>query len=181
MSGGIVHDQPAGDFSTWSIERLEAHAATLPHGDGTLETIRVLAQSRAYQLDEDRHARLRWAKLSLHANERGHNDSPADRARMLSNNFMLRTWIIGHLGPDSTDTDWNPEALADETLAALTMEPGQAVTIAASWRELPIEQIRELRHHKTLTLHLGHLIGYLPPGPVTDQLMAWNEARGHLP
>ncbi|MGB6581705.1 MAG: hypothetical protein WBF34_27705 [Streptosporangiaceae bacterium] len=32
MSGDTVNDQPNGEFSTWSIERLEAHAATLARG-----------------------------------------------------------------------------------------------------------------------------------------------------
>jgi hypothetical protein len=183
LNGGTVHDQPDDDIGTWSIERLEAHAVALARGDMTLETIRVLAQSHAYQPDpdEDRRARLRWAKLSLHANERGHSERPPDRARMLSNNFMFRTWVIVHLGPDSTDTDWSPEALAADTLAALTLEPGQAAAIAASWRKLPFGQIRELRDHKNLTLHLGNLIGYLAPGSAKDQLTAWIGAREDLP
>lgn len=32
LSGATVNDQPNGEFSTWSIERLEAHAATLARG-----------------------------------------------------------------------------------------------------------------------------------------------------
>jgi hypothetical protein len=32
LSGDTVNDQPNGEFSTWSIERLEAHAATLARG-----------------------------------------------------------------------------------------------------------------------------------------------------
>ena len=183
MSSGTLQDQPADDFSTWSIERLEALAATLARGDMTLETIRVLAQSHAYHpdRDEDRHARLRWAKLSLHATERAHGGRPRCRAGMLSNNFMFRTWVIGHIGPDNTDPDWNPEALAADTLAALTLEPAQAATIAASWRALPTGRIRELRDHRNLTLHLGNLIGFLPPGSAKDQLTAWTVAREHLP
>jgi hypothetical protein len=181
LSDGNIHGQPSDDLSTWDIGRLEAHSATLTRGDRTLETVRVLAQSHAYSPEENLPARLRWAKLSLYANERVHGDNPPDQARMLSHNFMLRTWVIMHLGPDSTDTDWNPEALATDTLAALTLEPGQASAIAASWCKPPIEQIRKLHRHRVLTLHLGHLIGYLPPGPARDQLTAWHEVREHLP
>ncbi|MFC0532050.1 hypothetical protein [Phytohabitans kaempferiae] len=43
---------------------------------------------------------------------------------MLAHNFALRTWIIEHLGPD-TDPDWDPESLAADTLAALTLDPTQ--------------------------------------------------------
>jgi hypothetical protein len=115
--------------------------------------------------------------------------TPTNGCTATTHRTKLRTWVIRHLSPDSTDTDWNPEALAADTLAALTLEPGQASAIAASWRKLPIEQIRELpigqirelHRHKVLTLHLGHLIGYLPPGLARDQLTAWHEVREHLP
>jgi hypothetical protein len=32
LSGDTVNDQPSGEFSAWSIERLEARAATLARG-----------------------------------------------------------------------------------------------------------------------------------------------------
>jgi hypothetical protein len=99
----------------------------------------------------------------------------------LQNNFMLRTWIIEHLGADEGDADWDPHALAADTLAALTLEPGQARAAAASWPTLPIEQIAELRRHKNMTTHLDRLIGYLRAGPVKEQLVIWREVREHLP
>lgn len=181
MSGDIVHDQATDDLSTWGIERLEAHAAVLGHGQWALEAIRELAQSRVYQAGEERHARLRWAKLSLAANRRFHDEFPWHRARMLDQDFMLRTWVIEHLGPDEADADWDPEALAADTLAALSLDPEQAASRSASWRTLPAEQIGELRRHKNLTRHLGRLIGFLHPGPVKDQLTGWQEIRGRLP
>jgi hypothetical protein len=181
LSGGTVNNQPNGEFSTWSIERLEAHAATLARGSKGLETVRVLAQSRVYHSDGDPHARLRWAKLSLTANQRVHGNSSWDRTRMLSQDFTLRTWIIEYLGPDDADADWNPEALAADSLAALTLDPGQAAAISKSWHALPVEQIAELRRHKILTAHLDTLIGYLQPGPATAQLSAWSQVRGRLP
>ena len=179
MSG--FHEQSSGDFTAWSIGQLEAHAATLAPGQMALETIRALAQSHAYQPSADQHMRRRWAKLSLYANARFHGEGPWDRARMFSHNFMLRTWVIEHLGPDNGDADWDPHAVAADTLAALTLEPSQARAIAASWPTLPIEQIGELRRHKNLTAHLDWLIGYLRAGPAKDQLIAWREAREHMP
>lgn len=181
MSGDTVNDQPNGEFGTWSIERLEAHAATLARGSKGLETVRVLAQSHACQPDEDPHARLRWAKLSLAANRRAHGDSSWDQARMLSQAFMLRTWVIEHLGPDDGDTDWNPETLAADTLAALALDPSQAAAVSKSWDVLPVEQIAELRRHKLLTTHLDRLVCYLQPGPARGQLSAWSQVRGRLP
>lgn len=170
--------EPTRDLSTRPLEDLEAYAAT-QHGH-ELEQIRVVAQANAYRPDQPRQVRLRWAKLSLNANTRLHGEEPWDRARMLGHNFMLRTWVIEHLGSD-TDPDWNPEILAADTLAALTLDPTHARTISAGWRDLPIEQIGELRGHKNLTAHLDRLVDTLQPGPTKDRLVAWAEARKLLP
>jgi hypothetical protein len=99
---------------------------------------------------------------------------------MLSQNFMLRVWVIEHLGPD-VDADWNPESLAADTLAALTLEPGQACALSASWRTMPIEEIGELRRYRNLTAHIGRLISYVRAGPTKDQLLAWHAIRERLP
>lgn len=180
MSGEAGHPEPVMNISAWIVERLEAYAAA-QHGQ-ELERIRVVAQGHAYRSQEPRHVRLRWARLSLDANTRLHGNSrdPWDRARMAHQNFKLRTWIIKHLGPD-TDPDWDPGALAADTLAALTLDPGQAGTTAANWPDLPPEQIGELRQHTNLTSHLADLVGYLQPGPARDQVAGWIEVREHLP
>jgi hypothetical protein len=99
---------------------------------------------------------------------------------MAHQNFKLRTWIITHLGPD-TDPDWDPGTLAADTLAVLTLDPGQAAMTAADWRDLPKEQTDELRRHKNLTSHLATLASYLQPGPTRDQIAGWIEIREHLP
>lgn len=171
-------NRPVPDLSTWTFERLEAFSA-VQSGQG-LEAVRVIAQSNAYRSDRPRHTRLRWAKLSLDANERRHGDDPRDRARRSHQNFALRTWIIERLGPDP-DPDWDPEVLAADTLAALTLDCGQAAALAADWRGLPFERIADLRRHKNLTAHLSGLIGFLLPGPTRDRLSAWIEVRGSLP
>ncbi|MFE1853276.1 hypothetical protein [Streptomyces sp. NPDC059489] len=101
--------------------------------------------------------------------------------RALQQDFMLRTWVIHHLGPESENSDWSPEALGTDTLAALAMSPSQAATLAGNWRERPTEQIRELRQHKNLTAHLEWLIGHLQPGPTRDRLFPWLETRRMLP
>ena len=94
--------------------------------------------------------------------------------------FALRTWVIEHLGPDA-DPDWNPEALADDTLAALSLDPHQAESTAAHWRDLPREQIGALRRHKNLTAHVDRLIPNLQPGPAKDRLTTWASTRHQLP
>jgi hypothetical protein len=169
---------PIRDLDNWTIERLEAFAAA-QNGE-ELEQVRVIAQSHAYRSDEPRLVRLRWAKLSLHANQRMHGDSPWEQNRMTSQAFMLRTWVIEHLGPDA-DPDWNPEILAADTLAALTVDPDDAGTMSANWRDLPIEQIGELRRQKNLTAHLDRLVDLLQPGATKDRLVVWSEVRKLLP
>lgn len=98
---------------------------------------------------------------------------------MASHNFALRTWIIEHIGPDM-DPDWDPEAVAADTLAVLTLEPSQASTAAADRQHLSIEQIGELRRHKNLTAHLAMLVGHLRPGPARDQVVRWIEVSKHM-
>ncbi|MFJ3842269.1 hypothetical protein ACIPY6_43260 [Streptomyces sp. NPDC090054] len=89
--------------------------------------------------------------------------------------------MIDRLGPDDTDPDWSPDALAADTLDALTITPAQGAALAHGWRDLDIEQIRRLRWHKNLTAHLETLLGYLAPGRTRDQLLAWTSTRRLLP
>ncbi|GAA2259068.1 hypothetical protein GCM10010430_48890 [Kitasatospora cystarginea] len=172
-------DQSLHAHSFWKIEGIEAFIADLRPGQ-QLEQIREVAQSHAYRSDEPRHVRLRWAKASLTANKRLHDGRPWQRARMLSQDFGLRTWVIEHLGPD-TDPDWNPDVLAKDTLGALSLDPRRAEAESATWRDLPIEQIGELRRHKNLTAHVARLVPSLQPGPIKDQLTAWASVHECLP
>ncbi|CAG6391942.1 hypothetical protein SCOCK_140140 [Actinacidiphila cocklensis] len=48
-------------------------------------------------------------------------------------------------------------------------------------RELPIEQIRELRWCGNLTAHLHNLVGYLEPGPVRERIVTWAATRQRRP
>ncbi|MFD9223665.1 hypothetical protein ACFWDI_27530 [Streptomyces sp. NPDC060064] len=178
MSTDADYNGSIRDLSTWTIEHLEAFAAG-QRVQG-LERVRIIAQSRAYRAHQPRLVRLRWARLYLRANERLPGDGPWDQARRARQEFALRTWIIEHLGPD-TEPAWDPEALVADTLAALTLDPGQVRTISAGWRDLPIEQIGELRRHKNLTAHLDRLVDFLPPGPTKERLFAWIAVREHLP
>lgn len=178
MSNDADRDQPFPALSTWTVDHLEAFAVTQQGLD--LERVRVVAQSHAYRSDEPRHVRLRWAKLSLNANERLPGDDPWSRVRKIRQNFALRTWIIDHLGPD-TDADWDPASLAADTLAVLALDPGQVTALSASWRDLPIERIGELRRYRSMTAHLDRLVDLLPPGPAKDRLIAWTEVHTHLP
>ncbi|MFG2661650.1 hypothetical protein [Streptomyces sp. NPDC048425] len=173
-----AHDQPIRDLSTWTIDPLEAFA--IAQQGQELELIRVVAQSHAYRSGEPHSVRLRWAKLSLKANERLPGGSSWNDARKSCQNFALRIWIIEHLGT-GTDRDWDPEALAADTLAALALTPGQAGALSANWHDLPAERIGELRRHKNLTAHLDRLAAFVPAGPTKDQLHSWTEVRKHLP
>jgi hypothetical protein len=170
---------PIRNLDSWAIERLEAFAAT-QRGE-ELEQVRVIAESHAvHRSDEPTHLRRRWAKLSLRANQRLPGDGPWHHVRTTTHAFALRTWVIEHLGPDM-DPDWDPEVLAADTLAALTIDPGDARTMSTGWRDLPIEQIGELRRQKNLTAHLDRLVHLLLPGPNKDRLATWLEVRELLP
>jgi len=159
------------DFGTWSIEDLTAYAEQRP-GPG-LSTIRVLAVGRAYRTDDSPDNRRRWARLSLLANAR----LPGDRS---SDEFILRAWVIENLGPTS-DPLWDPPSLAADILASLTLDPAEAGAMAAHWRDLPIDRIRELRRHKSRIGPAATLPAVLPPGPVRDRLQIWLDLRPLLP
>lgn len=178
MTNDEDRDQPIRDLGAWTVERLEALASTQQGQE--LERVGVVAQSNAYRSDEPRHVRLRWAKLSLDANARMPGDTPWSRDRKTRQNFALRTWIIDHLGP-GTDADWDPEALAADTLAALVLDPGRVTAMSAGWRDLPTERIGELRRCKNMTAHVERLLDFLPPGPDKDRLTVWARLREDLP
>ncbi|MCT9089682.1 hypothetical protein N4G70_12465 [Streptomyces sp. ASQP_92] len=172
-------EKPGDDPSTWTLDQLQkvVRDARGRH----LETARVVAQGHAYNSSHPQEARRQWAKLSLLANRHTLDHAEGRSAREVQQEFMLRMWVIDRLGPDDTDTDWSPEALASDTLDALTFTPSQAAGLTKVWRELPTEQILKLRHHKNLTTHLERLIGYLEPGPLREHLLAWTATRLLLP
>jgi hypothetical protein len=53
--------------------------------------------------------------------------------------------------------------------------------MSTHWRDLPTEQIGELRRHKNLTAHLDRLVGCLQAGPVKERLTTWLGVREQLP
>lgn len=179
MSSDRHREEPGRDLSTWTLDQLRTFI--LDARGRRLEAARVAAQGQAYDAGHPQEARRQWAKLSLLANRRMLDHTEGSSARVAQQDFMLRMWVIDRLGPDDTGPDWSPEALASDTLAALTFTPTQAAALAGGWRDLPIEQIRELRWHKNMTAHLESLIGHLPPGPVRERLVTWTATRQLLP
>ncbi|MFE6039950.1 hypothetical protein [Streptomyces sp. NPDC056452] len=179
MSSDTYREEPGRDLSTWTYDQLKTF---IHDAQGQrLEAVRVAAQVQAYNSSNSQEVRRQWAKLSLLANRRMFDNAEGLFARLAQQNFMLRMWVIDRLGPDDTDPDWSPKALAFDTLDALTFTPTQAADLAEGWRDIPVEQIRELRWHKNLTAHLDNLVGYLKPGPVREQIVACIAVRQHLP
>ncbi|MFE9451945.1 hypothetical protein [Streptomyces sp. NPDC006739] len=181
MSSDADREGLGRDPSTWTLKQL---ATFIQNARGQqLETARVAAQGHAYDSAHPREGRRQWAKLSLLANRLMLADGEGDltRTRVTHQDFMLRMWVIDRLGPDDTDPDWSPDALAADTLDALTITPAQAAALADGWRDLAIEQIRRLRWHKNLTAHVETLLGYLAPGRTREQLLAWTSTRRLLP
>ena len=179
MRSDTCQDEPGRDVSTWTFDQLKTFIHDAPNQQ--LETARVAAQGHAYDSSHPREARRQWAKLSLLANRRMLRNAEGRSARVAQQDFTLRMWVIDRLGPDDTDPDWSPEALASDTLDTLTFTPTQAAGLAEGWRDLPIEHIRELRWHKNLTAHLESLVGHLAPGPVRERLVTWTATRPLLP
>ncbi|MET7981790.1 hypothetical protein [Streptomyces sp. NPDC005281] len=179
MNADADHQDPSRDLSTWTIERLQSFASSARSRQ--LEAVRVVAQDHAYRTGQPREVRRQWATLSLQANQRLPGDGLWDRARTAHQNFMLRMWVIDHLGPDSEDQSWSPDTLATDTIAALSLTSTEARALANHWRDLAVEQIGELRRHKNLTAHLDRLIQHLQPGSVRDRLLAWAETHQYLP
>lgn len=170
--GALEAEQKVPDLSTWTIDRLEHHVATL--GDRReLDRARYAAQSHACQLGEIKAGvRRRWAKLALAATTRMPADNPTDQVQREQRNFLLRMWILEKLGPDG-DPDWDPATLAADTLTAITLNAAQAVAMATNWRHRPREQIAELHRHNHLTQHVHRLVHHLPSGPAKDHLSEW--------
>lgn len=166
-------------MSTWTFGRLQAYVQDT-RGQ-RLEAARVVAQAHVYDPSRPQEARRRWAKLSLTANRRMTTGDGAERVRVGQQDFTLRMWVIDELGPDESDPDWSPEALASDTLEALTLTPSQAAALADGRRALAVERIRELRWHKNLTAHLERLVGHLAPGATRDRLLTWTATRRLLP
>lgn len=179
LSSDADREEAGRDLSTWPLHQLQTFIRGA-HGRH-LETARVAAQGHAYNSSHPQETRRQWAKLSLLANRRMLDNADGHSGRATQQDLMLRTWVIDQLGPDNTDPDWSPEALASDTLDALTFTPTQAAGLAKGWRDLPIEQIHELRRHKNLTAHLETLVGYLAPDPVRERLVAWTATRTLLP
>ncbi|MDP9947285.1 MULTISPECIES: hypothetical protein [Streptomyces] len=179
MSSNAHREEPGHDLSTWTLGQLQTfiHDAR----GQQLETARVAAQGQAYNSSHPQEARRQWAKLALLANRRMLDHVEGHPARVAQQDFMLRMWVIDRLGPDDTDPDWSPEALASDTLDALSFTPPQAAALAEGWRDLLTGQIRELRRHRNLTAHLESLVGYLAPGPVRERLVTWTATRPLLP
>ncbi|MFD8584395.1 hypothetical protein ACFV2A_16020 [Streptomyces californicus] len=179
MSSNAHREEPGHDLSTWTLGQLQ----TFIHDTRgqQLETARVAAQGQAYNSSHPQEARRQWAKLALLANRRMLDHVEGHPARVAQQDFMLRMWVIDRLGPDDTDPDWSPEALASDTLDALSFTPPQAAALAEGWRDLLTGQIRELRRHRNLTAHLKSLLGYLAPGPVRERLVTWTATRPLLP
>ncbi|MEX2985622.1 hypothetical protein [Streptomyces sp. C36] len=179
MSSDADREEPSHALSAWPMERLWAFA--LEAQGQELEAARVIAQAHADRCEELQETRRQWAKLSLQINQLLPSDTHWGRARLAQQNFMLRMRVIDQLGPDDEDQDWNPERLAVDTAAVLTLAPSDARALAGHWRSLGIDQIGELRRHKNLTAHLDRLVKHLRPSPTRDQLLVWAEIRRHLP
>lgn len=173
-------ERPVPDLSSWTIDRLEQHVATLEDSP-ELDRARHAARSHACQLGEsEAGVRRRWAKLALTAIARLRGDDPTYQARRAQENFLLRMWIIEKLGPDG-DPDWDPVTLATDTLATLTLDVDQATAMARNWRDLPDEQRGELHRHSNLTIHVHRLVRHLPSGPAKDRLIRWVGFGRQLP
>jgi hypothetical protein len=181
MDSAPTPSGPTSDISTWTIEQVQNLAAQPGQHGQELERIRCISVAHAQRDRLDPDSRKKWAKLSLQVNARMHGDGPWEQMRMLTQNFRLRTLIIDRLGPDPQDPDWDPELVAAEIFAALTLTPDQARERSDHWQTRPLDQINELRRIKNTTAPLQQLLRHLQPGPPHDQAREWLAIRELLP
>jgi len=151
------------------------------HCEQELERVRTMTVLHAQDDRLDPEDRKRWAKLSLQVNTRMHGDGLWERTRMVTQNFRLRTHIIDSLGPDPQDTDWNPDLVAREILAALTLTPAQARELSDHWQTRSKDQIGELRRLKSTIAPLQQLLRHIQPRPLHDQAQEWLAIQELLP
>ncbi|MFJ6438274.1 hypothetical protein [Streptomyces sp. NPDC091416] len=116
----------------------------------------------------------------MKANERLPGGTAWNDARKSCQNFALCTWIIQRVGA-ATDPDWDPEALAADTLAVLILAPDRALSLSTGRHDLLAERIGELRRHKNMTAHVNQLVHLIPSEPTKDQLSTWIDVRKYLP
>lgn len=169
------------DARAWPFDEFQAWADRTDHHDQELEQIREVTVSHTQDDRLDAESRKRWAKLSLHTNARMTGEHPWQQARKADNNLRLRTLIIDRLGPDESDPDWNPNVVASDILAVLTLTPATAREMSSHWQILPIDQIASLRRHKNATAPLQQLLRHLQPGPTHDHAREWLAVRDLLP
>ncbi|MFI5774542.1 hypothetical protein ACIA74_39890 [Streptomyces sp. NPDC051658] len=108
-------------------------------------------------------------------------DGPWPQARRAGHDFRLRTLIVDRLGPDRQDPDWDPDLVASDILAVLTLTPAHARELSSHWQTLPTDRIGELRRPKNATAPLQQLFHHLQPGPTCDQAREWLAVRDLLP
>ncbi|MFE7547982.1 hypothetical protein [Streptomyces gardneri] len=122
MGSDAYREEPGRDLSTWTLDQLQTF---IPDARGQqLETARVTAQGGATNPNHPQEALRQSAKLSLLANRRMLDHVEGHPARVAQQDFMLRMRVIDWLGPDDTDPAWSPEALASDTLDALSLKHG---------------------------------------------------------
>jgi len=164
-----------------SLEEAQIWADRADLNGHAIEHLRWIALSRAQNTRLDGESRKKWAKLALRVNARADRDRPFAQARIAAQSAQLRTLIIDQLGPDRDDRDWDPDIVAADILADLTVQPARARELSGTWRDMPLDQMASLRGIKNVTAPLARLLPHLQPGTNCDLIREWIAVRNLLP
>jgi hypothetical protein len=177
MGSASPPSEPTSDISAWTIEQVQASADRTDQRGQELEILRAVTVFHAQDDRLEPEDRKRWAKLSLQINARMHGDGPWEQTRMVTQNFRLRTLIIDRLGPDPQDPDWNPDLVASEILAAITLTSAQVRELSERWKTRSMDQIGELRRLKSTVAPLQQLLRHIQSRQLYDQAQEWLAVR----
>ncbi|WP_157856205.1 hypothetical protein [Actinacidiphila yeochonensis] len=108
-------------------------------------------------------------------------DGHWQRTRRAGNGSRLRAFVIERLGPDRGDPDWDPDLLAADILAALTLTPARTRDLSGRLRALPTDRLGALRRARNATAPLQRLFRHLRPDPTRDQARERLAVRDLLP
>lgn len=124
---------------------------------------------------------LEWARVAVALFEEGLRQGVTTNIESATNRAMLlRVRMIGRYGNVSGDVVLDADIIRDWFYRDLRLSGEEAVMRGDRWRELPLEQIRELRRIKN-RLSIIQALAATRKGPLANDLREWLSIRERLP
>ena len=152
--------------------------ATAPRSVNRWLSMRVIAQTRAYDVANPIDVRRDWAAVSIKLTECAARFAGYGSWNEAIDICNMRAFMIRNLSPVPVS---EVDALIAFALARLTLRPSAAKALADRWQTLPVDRILLLRRHKNLIAPLVHLADQLPDTADADIARSWINIHRHLP